>query len=149
MTAHLISVSQCVAFSGLAADELILGVTPSKLHDRLYQSYLRNRSRTGEALPSRIVRDIRKCVALGATKAAADLLIVLRKALSARVVPSPSAQAVSRSAEMSRSGARSKRLGAARSAMTANAISIAPPQEAPPPVAWDNVFSLDAYRLTV
>lgn len=148
MTAHLISVSQCVAFSGLAADELILGVTPSKLHDRLYQSYLRNRSRTGEALPSRIVRDIRKCVALGATKAAADLLIVLRKALSAHMARSLPAQAASRSAERSRSRARSKRNGVARPAKSADVLSVTPPQEASP-AAWANVFSLDAYRLTV
>jgi len=143
MTAHLISVSQCVAFSGLAADELILGVTPSKLHDRLYQSYLRNRSRTEEALPSRIVRDIRKCVDLGATKAAADLLIVLRKALSAHVSRSLPAQAA-----RSRSSARSKRHGAARPAKTANAVSVVTAPDALP-AAWDNVFSLDAYRLTV
>jgi hypothetical protein len=84
MAANLISVSQCVAYSGLAADELILGVAPSKLHDRLHERYLLDCGGGHEALRNRIVQDIRGCLALGATKRAADLLIVLRRVLTQR-----------------------------------------------------------------
>ncbi len=85
MTADMISVSLCSALSGLGANEVVLGVTPTKRHDELYENYLFNLGKRYGALPGRIVADIRASLDIGATRLAADLLIVLRLALAWRL----------------------------------------------------------------
>jgi hypothetical protein len=146
MTARLISVSQCVAFSGLAADELILGVAPSRLHDRLYKSYLRHRNNAHEPLTDRIVRDIRGCISIGATKPAADLLIVLRRALTQLIQRSDAVRIrpafAPRSRGMRRSAKRRRNTVAhlqCASSLVGDAVKAG--------VGTDNVLSLEAYRL--
>ena len=88
MTADMISVSRCIAFSGLGSDEIVLGVTRTKRHDELYENYLRNLGRRCAALRDRIVGDIRASLNVGAVRLAADLFIVLRLALARRLVSS-------------------------------------------------------------
>ena len=78
----MISVTQCAESSGLAPNELILGVTPSSRHHSLLASYLFNRERSPAALRDMIISDIRSFLDLGAKQRAADLLIVLRLFLS-------------------------------------------------------------------
>jgi hypothetical protein len=85
MTADVISVSLCIALSGLDANEVVLGVTPTKRHDELYENYLFKLGKRYDALAGRIVGDIRASLDLGATRLAADLLIVLRLALAWRL----------------------------------------------------------------
>jgi len=88
MTADMISVSRCVALSGLGGDEIVLGVARAKRHDELYENYLRRLGEGFGALRDRIVRDIRACLRIGATRLAADLFIVLRLAFARRVMAS-------------------------------------------------------------
>ena len=85
MTADLISVSRCIALSGLGGDEIVLGVTRAKRHDELYENYLRNPGKRSAALRDRIVGDIRASLNIGATTLAADLFIVLRLAFARRL----------------------------------------------------------------
>jgi hypothetical protein len=82
MIANGISVSQCAAFSGLATNELVLGVTPSVKHAQIYSSYLRNLGNDRGAVQEVIVAAIRAYIERGAMRPAADLLIVLRMLLS-------------------------------------------------------------------
>lgn len=84
MTADMISVSQCIALSGLGVNEVILGVTPTKRHDQLCESYLLIPGGRYDVLRDRIVGDIRASLELGARRLAADLLIVLRLAFARR-----------------------------------------------------------------
>jgi hypothetical protein len=88
MTADMISVSRCIALSGLGGDEIVLGVTRAKRHDELYESYLRNLGKRCAALRDRIVGDIRASLNIGAMRLAADLFIVLRLALARRLAGS-------------------------------------------------------------
>jgi hypothetical protein len=88
MTADMISVSRCIALSGLGGDEIVLGVTRAKRHDELYETYLRNLGKRCAALRDRIVGDIRASVNIGAMTLAADLFIVLRLALARRLAGS-------------------------------------------------------------
>jgi hypothetical protein len=74
MTADMISVSQCIALSGLGVNEVILGVTPTKRHDQLCESYLLIPGGRYDVLRDRIVGDIRASLELGARRLAADLL---------------------------------------------------------------------------
>jgi hypothetical protein len=85
MTADMISVSRCIALSGLGGDEIVLGVTRAKRHDELYENYLRNPGTRSAALRDRIVGDIRASLNIGATRLAADLFIVLRLAFARRL----------------------------------------------------------------
>ena len=85
MTADMISVSRCIALSGLAGDEIVLGVTRAKRHDELYENYLRNLGKRCAALRDKIVGDIRASLNVGAMRRAADLFIVLRLALARRL----------------------------------------------------------------
>ena len=84
MTADMISVSRCIALSGLGGDEIVLGVTRAKRHDELYENYLRIPGKRGAALRDRIIGDIRASLNIGATTLAADLFIVLRLAFTRR-----------------------------------------------------------------
>jgi hypothetical protein len=147
MTADMISVSQCAALSGLAADEMILGVTPSKLHEQLFERYILDCEGGHNRLRDRIVRDIRSCIGLGAKKRAADLLIVLRHALAQRIQaargaslrPRAKRATSSRTTLGANNGIRGRAMGAFRiisSRMIASDSG----------VAEDNVFCFEAYR---
>lgn len=82
MTYELIAVAQCADLCGLGPNEIVLGVTPSRMHNSLYESYMLHRAKGWEAVRDMIVADIRMALDLGAKKRAADLLIVLRRFLS-------------------------------------------------------------------
>ncbi len=82
MTYELITVARCADLSGLGPREIVLGVSPSRMHISLYESYLLHRHRGWETVRDMIVADIRMALDLGAQKRAADLLIVLRRLLS-------------------------------------------------------------------
>jgi len=88
MTVDLISVSRCIALSGLGNDEIVLGVTRARRHDELYENYLRNLGKRCAGLRDRIVGDIRTSLSIGAMRLAADLFIVLRLALARRLAGS-------------------------------------------------------------
>lgn len=78
----MITFEQCAAFAGLAPSEMILEGAPSAAHHSLLSSYLLNLRRGPNAVCKMIVDDIRASLDLGASKRAADLLIVLRRFLS-------------------------------------------------------------------
>lgn len=78
----MISVTQCAALAGLAPNEMFLGVTPSAKHYSLLSSYLLNLKRGPVVVRTIIVADLRSFLDLGASRRAADLLIVLRLFLS-------------------------------------------------------------------
>lgn len=78
----MIAVAQCTAYAGLASNELFLGVVPSAKHASLLASYLLNMRRGAEVVRDMILADLRACIDLGATRRAADLLVVLRLYLS-------------------------------------------------------------------
>jgi hypothetical protein len=82
MTSLRITVDECAALSGLGPDEIWVGVTPSAFHESLHASYLLHQKRGWDAVRDMIVADIRSSIDLGASKLAADLLIVLRLFLS-------------------------------------------------------------------
>lgn len=82
MTYELIAVAQCADLCGLGQNEIVLGVTPSRMHNSLHESYMLHRAKGWEAVRDMIVADIRMALDLGAKKRAADLLIVLRRFLS-------------------------------------------------------------------
>ena len=88
MTTDMISVSRCIALSGLGSDEIVLGVTRARRHDELYENYLRKLGKRCAALRDRIVGDIRASLNVGAMRLAADLFIVLRLALARRLAAS-------------------------------------------------------------
>ncbi len=78
----MICITQCAESSGLAPNEMILGVTPSSRHHSLFASYLLNKERSPAAIRDMIISDLRSFLDLGAKQRAADLLIVLRLFLS-------------------------------------------------------------------
>jgi hypothetical protein len=78
----MIALQQLPAVAGLAANEMVLGVAPSARHDTLLSSYLFNVERGPGAVRDMIVADLRRFLALGAQREAADRLIVLRRFLS-------------------------------------------------------------------
>lgn len=84
MTYELMTVARCAELCGLGPEEIVLGVSPSAMHDSLFDSYLLQRHLTWAGLRDMIVADLRMALDLGAKKRAADLLIVLRRFLSAR-----------------------------------------------------------------
>lgn len=85
MTSEQITPAQCAALSGLHSNEMLLGVSPTARHDSLHASYRLHDERGWQAVRDMIVADIRASLDLGASKQAADLLIVLRRFLSERV----------------------------------------------------------------
>jgi len=85
MTSEQITPAQCAAMSGLHSNEMLLGVSPTARHDSLHASYRLHDERGWQAVRDMIVADIRASLDLGASKQAADLLIVLRRFLSERV----------------------------------------------------------------
>ena len=81
MISTQITVAHCAALSGLGTNEMMLGVTPTAMHDSLHASYLLHPKKDWECVREMIVADIRASLDLGASKQAADLLIVLRRFL--------------------------------------------------------------------
>jgi hypothetical protein len=84
MTPRLIGLSECVAISGLDWKEVVVGVEPSSLHNRLLRSFLQDRPNNSVTMSRDIVAKIRAAIDFGENKEAADLLIVLRRLLAAR-----------------------------------------------------------------
>lgn len=81
MNAVLTPIERCSEVAGLAPHEIVLGVSPGEKHERLLAKYRRAR-RSRAMARARIVADIRAAVSSGATREAADLLIVLRRLLA-------------------------------------------------------------------
>lgn len=81
MISNLTPLTRCQRIAGLAAHEIVLGVTPGKKHERLLARYRRGRGRKSAARVA-IVADIRAALQAGARAEAADLLIVLRRLLT-------------------------------------------------------------------
>lgn len=141
MTQDLIPISRCAEISGLRSHEMVLGVTPSLEHERLLANYQFEQGRVRQDARVALVADIRAAVAVGASRRAADLLVVLRRLLALR---EPIKQ---RGASAARRG---RHCGArARSRVTRDATKSErrqAPQAAAGPARDDNVFSLDAFR---
>lgn len=78
MAPDLASLTQCIEFSGLTWEELPPRVAPSAKCCSLYTSYLLLLPIGSAVVRDMIVADIRSFLDLGASKRAADLLIVLR-----------------------------------------------------------------------
>jgi hypothetical protein len=89
MSSKQLTVAQCAALSGLGPHEMVLGTTPTAMHDFLYADYLLHRDGGWEALGDLIVADIRSSLDQGALRQAADLLIVLRRLLLERLRLAP------------------------------------------------------------
>jgi hypothetical protein len=82
----MIRLSQCAASSGLGSEELVIGVTPSKLHDRILEACLQDEHRNYGAICEEIATRIRAALDFGEHRVAADLLIVLRRMLAERLM---------------------------------------------------------------
>jgi hypothetical protein len=77
-----ILVERCTTLSGLCSHEILLGMTPTI---SLYESYPLRHAGDEDTTRDMMVADIRLALDLGASKRAADLLIVLRCFLSERL----------------------------------------------------------------
>ncbi|RTL87397.1 MAG: polysaccharide deacetylase [Hyphomicrobiales bacterium] len=82
MTVPLTPIATCREIAGLGPHEILLGAVPGEKHERMLAGYCRNR-RSRAVARTKVVADIRAAVMHGATRDAADLLIVLRRLLSA------------------------------------------------------------------
>ena len=78
----MITFERCAAFAGLAPNEMFFGATPSAGYHGLLSSYRLNLWRGPKVVCRLIVSDIRTFLDLGASKRAADLLLVLREFFS-------------------------------------------------------------------
>lgn len=78
MAPDLVSLARCLEFSGLTWEELPPRVAPSTRCTSLYASYLLLLPIGSAVVRDRIVADIRLFLDLGASRRAADLLVVLR-----------------------------------------------------------------------
>ncbi len=78
----MITLKECAEFVVLEKAELFTGAALSTRHRSLLSSYLFNLKRGHVAVRKMIVSDIRAAIDLGASKYAADLLLVLRIFLS-------------------------------------------------------------------
>lgn len=81
MAPGLTPIGRCVDVAGLAPHEIVLGVSPSKKHERMLANYRRSR-RSSAVARVKIVADLRAAVRRGASAEAADLLLVLRRLLA-------------------------------------------------------------------
>ncbi len=81
MNLQLTPIARCREIAGLGAHEIMVGAVPEEKHERLLARYCRHR-RSHAVARAKIVADIRAAVSHGATRDAADLLIVLRRLLS-------------------------------------------------------------------
>ncbi|WP_018266432.1 hypothetical protein [Methylosinus sp. LW4] len=82
MSFALIPLSRCAELCGLAPHEMIAGAAPSPFHQSLYESYLMLCDRGADFVRDLIVSDLRRALDIGATRLAAELLLVLRRFLS-------------------------------------------------------------------
>jgi hypothetical protein len=78
----MITLEECTQFAALDTSELFTGAVLSTKHRSLLSSYLFNLQRGPVAVRKMIVSDVRMAIDLGASKYAADLLLVLRMFLS-------------------------------------------------------------------
>ncbi len=78
----MVTLAQCAEFAGLDSSELFMNSAFSPKHKSLLLSYVFNLKRGPSAVREMIVADIRLAIDLGASKRAADLLLVLRAFLS-------------------------------------------------------------------
>lgn len=78
----MITLEECAAFAALETNELFTGAVLSAKHRSLLSSYLLNLKRGPVGVRKMIVTDIRMAIDLGASKYAADLILVLRMYLS-------------------------------------------------------------------
>lgn len=78
----MITLEECAMFAALETNELFTGAVLSTRHQSLLSSYLLNLKRGPSAVRKMIVSDIRAAIDLGASKYAADLVLVLRMFLS-------------------------------------------------------------------
>jgi hypothetical protein len=78
----MITLKECAEFAALDTSELFTGAVLSTRHRSLLSSYLFNLQRGPVAVRKMLVWDIRAAIDLGASKYAADLLLVLRMFLS-------------------------------------------------------------------
>ena len=74
----MISVRQCLEFSGLTFNDLVIGTSTSEKHRGLLESYLLNIDRGASTVRKMIVADLRAFLDLGLLASAADAFIVLR-----------------------------------------------------------------------
>jgi hypothetical protein len=74
----IVSLKECACRSGVALNDMVIGLSPSERHFSLLQSYLFGRPDDGSTLQDRIIEDMRDARNLGASRRAADLLLVLR-----------------------------------------------------------------------
>jgi hypothetical protein len=75
----LIAADLCARLCGLAADEMLIGVTPHQRHEALVSDYLNRAAATGAAPHAVLVADLRAALARGARDQAADLFLALRR----------------------------------------------------------------------
>ena len=78
----MITLEECAEFAALETNELFTGALLYGRHRSLLSSYLLNLWRGPIAVRKMIVGDIRAAIDLGASKYAADLVLVLRLFLS-------------------------------------------------------------------
>jgi hypothetical protein len=78
----MIALEDCTKLAALEANELFTGAVLSRKHQSLLSSYLFNLKRGPIAVRKMIVSDIRAAIDLGASRYAADLLLVLRMFVS-------------------------------------------------------------------
>jgi hypothetical protein len=78
----MITLEECAKFAALETNELFTGAVLSTRHRSLLSSYLLNLKRGPSAVRRMIVCDIRAAIDLGASRYAADLVLVLRMFLS-------------------------------------------------------------------
>jgi hypothetical protein len=78
----MITLEECAEFAALETSELFTGAVLSARHRSLLSSYLFNLHHGPVAVRKMIVWDIRAAIDLGASKYAADLVLVLRLFLS-------------------------------------------------------------------
>jgi hypothetical protein len=94
----MIILEECAEFAALQTNELFTGAVLSAKHRSLLSSYLLNLKRGPIGVRKMIVADIRMAIDLGASKHAADLILVLRmylaKYLEARIQRPPARKPV-------------------------------------------------------
>ncbi|MGJ0508192.1 MAG: hypothetical protein ACR652_13940 [Methylocystis sp.] len=78
----MITLKECAEFAALETHEIFTGAVLSTRHRSLLSSYRFNLLRGPVAVRRMIVGDIRAAIDLGASKYAADLVLVLRMFLS-------------------------------------------------------------------
>jgi hypothetical protein len=81
MTSDQIAIEHCAALYGLDSNEFMKDVTPNAMHASLHASYLLLHKTGWTTVRDLIIADICAALDLGASKKAADLLLVLRMLL--------------------------------------------------------------------